>query len=237
MRLQNRFLSAVCRFLYLTAALYGVLLSLFLPGAQMWSTLPFFAMQSNLACMALLLVLASMDLAGLSYQRLPVYRLLRFACLILLGLTFTLYHAVIRPWLETEFPAYFAQLSLSETLLNTVTPLLFFLDYLLFDEKGGFRWWHPVAALLPPAGYAAYVFLYAENGGLFRLFEHTAHAPYFFLDYRTIGLPLTLRWIAWIALALLLGGYLLLGIDAALAAWWRRRQAQKSAAESPSESV
>lgn len=231
MRVQNRFISAGYRLFYLTAALYGVLLSLFMPGAVMWSTLPYFSMQSNLICFALILVLSTMDLVNIPYQKLRIFRLFRFCCLILLGLTFTLYHAVIRPRLQLEFPAYFAELSLSEILLNTVMPIMFGLDYLLFDEKGGFRWWHPLAALVLPAAYAVYVFLYSENGGLFRFFEHTSRAPYFFLDYQEIGLPVTLRWIAWITLGLLVAGYLLLAVDAGLSFWWTKRQEQTSAAE------
>lgn len=221
MRIKNRFISAGFKLIYLAGALYGVLLQLFAPGAQIWSVLSFFTMQSNLFCIALTLVLLSCDLSDIDYRQNRVYAAVRFCATVSILLTFTLYHAILEPWLCAEYPAYFHRLSLLDTLLHNYTPVMLLLDYLLFDEKGLFRWWHVLLSTAVPVFYAVYTAVYSATGGVFIAFDGVRRAPYFFLDYPALGPGRSVLWGAGILVCTWILAFALTALDRGLSRLWK----------------
>ncbi len=237
MRIKNRYISAGFKLIYLAGALYGVLLHLFAPGTQIWSVLSFYTMQSNLFCIALTLVTLSCDLSDIDYRRNRFYAAIRFCALVSILLTFTLYHAVLEPWMYAEYPAYFDRLSLLDTLLHNYTPVMLLLDYLLFDEKGRFRWWHVPLSAAVPILYAVYAAVYSATGGVFISFDQIQRAPYFFLDYPALGPGRSVLWGAGILASTLLLAFVLAAFDRNLPRFWkayRSRSTRKAASVSES---
>ncbi len=230
MRIRNRFISAGFKLLYLIGATYGVLLSLFAPGAEISSALSFYVMQSNLLCVALTLVLLACDLADIDYHTCRVYTVLRFCVVTCILLEFFLYHAVLQPKLCAQYPDYFSRFSLSDTLLHTYTPLMMFLDYFLFDEKGQFRWWYAPLALVAPLLYAAYAAVYAASGGVFISFDKVQRVPYLFLDNRIMAPGETALWCVLIALGTLAGAFLFCALDHMLRRLWKAYRARPARA-------
>lgn len=226
MRIQNRFISAGFRLIYLAGALYGVLLNLFVPGAEISSVLSFYTMHSNLFCIALTLVLLSCDLADIAYHENRFYTAVRFCAVMCILLTCVIYHAVIRPRMCAEFPEYFGSFSLSDTLLHTYAPVMMLLDYLLFDEKGLFRWWYAPLSLISPILYMIFVAIYSSVGGVFIFYDKVQAVPYFFLDYRVHGTGKTVFWCLLILAGMVVGGILLCALDRTLRRLWKACQAR-----------
>lgn len=226
MRIKNRFISAGFKLIYLAGAIYGVLLNLFAPGAEVSSVLSFYTMQSNLLCIALTLFLLACDLADIDCHKNRVYSVFRFCAVTCILLTFILYHAVLQPQMSAEYPEYFGRFSLLDTLLHTYTPLMMLLDYLLFDEKGLFRWWYAPLAAAVPLLYAAYVAVYSSTGGIFVSYDRVQRVPYFFLDYQSLGMGRTALWCLLILAGTIGGAFLLCALDRALRRLWEAYQAR-----------
>lgn len=233
MRIKNRFISAGFKLIYLAGAIYGVLLNLFAPGAEISSVLSFYIMQSNLFCIALTLVLLSCDLADISYHENRFYTAVRFCAITCILLTFFMYHAVLLPQMRAEYPDYFDRFSLLDMLLHTYTPIMMMLDYLLFDEKGRFRWWYALLSTAAPLLYMAYVAVYSSTGGVFISHDIVQNVPYFFLDHLTLGVGKTALWCLLIAAGTVAGALLLCAFDRALRRLWEARAARPAPDEDP----
>ena len=233
MRITNRFISAGFRLLYLAGAVYGVLLSLFAPGMEMPSALSFYTMQSNLVCVVMTLVLLSCNLADIEYHKNRVYTVLRFCTIVCIFLTFILYHAVLHPRMAAAYPEYFSRFSLTDVLLNTYTPLMMLADYLLFDEKGQFRWWYaPVSAIIPLL-YIGYIAIYTALEGRFVSYDIARRVPYYFLDYQAMGTGKALLWGTLITAGTIVGALLLWALDHALCRLWEAYQARPARDRDP----
>lgn len=233
MRIKNRFISAGFKLIYLAGAIYGVLLNLFAPGAEVWSVLSFYTMQSNLFCIALTLVLLACDLTDIDYHENRLYTALRFCALVSILLAFTVYHAVLEPRMSAEYPAYFSGFSVLNAIIHMYTPVMLLLDYLLFDEKGLFRWWYAPLSAAVPLLYAVYLAIYSATGGVFVTFNKVQSAPYFFLDYQTFGPGRTALWAVSIVGGTVAGAFALVALDRALRRLrdaWRARDAQEEKA-------
>ena len=227
MRIKNRFISAGFKLIYLAGAIYGVLLNLFAPGAEVWSALSFYTMQSNLFCIALTLVLLACDLTDIDYHENRLYTALRFCALVSIFLTFTVYHAVLEPRMNAEYPAYFNGFSLFDALIHTYTPVMLLIDYLLFDEKGLFRWWYVPLSAAVPLLYAVYLAVYSVTGGVFVTFNQVCSAPYFFLDYQTLGTGRTALWAVLIVGGTVAGAFVFVAFDRALHRLWDAYRARE----------
>ena len=100
------------------------------------------------------------------------------------------------------------------------------LDYLLFDEKGLFRWWYAPLSLISPILYMIFVAIYSSAGGVFILNDKVQAVPYFFLDYRVHGTGKTVLWCLLILAGMVVGGALLCALDRALRRLWKACQAR-----------
>ena len=228
MRIINRFISAGFKLIYLAGAIYGVLLNLFAPGVEVWSVLSFYTMQSNLFCIALTLVLLACDLTDIDYHENRLYTTLRYCALVSILLAFTIYHAVLEPRMSAEYPAYFSGFSVLDALIHTYTPVMLVLDYLLFDEKGLFRWWYAPLAAAVPLLYAAYLAVYSATGGVFVMFNQVQNASYFFLDYQALGRSRIALWVSSIVGGTVIGAFVLIALDHALRRLWDAHRAWDS---------
>ncbi|MDO5293063.1 MAG: Pr6Pr family membrane protein [bacterium] len=107
-------------------------------------------------------------------------------------------------------------LDLANLCLHMLSPLLFVLDWFLFDKHHQIKVWHPFLTPILPIGYGAYikirgVILTAANDGA--LPTHTTVYPYFFLDSYEKGYGYVFCWWGILALLFLILGYLFWWVD------------------------
>ena len=98
-------------------------------------------------------------------------------------------------------------------LVHVVSPILVLLDYVLFDEKGNFKYYYPIIWLFLPLGYVIYVYSYSARGGGFYGIGGSREFAYIFLDYNQIGYVGVFKSIIIIALLILLVSYIFVFLD------------------------
>ena len=160
------------RLLAVAAVIAGVVLTAAGP-ATITGLLPFFSIQSNVAYVVF---------AGLaSFRGRAITPALKGAVTLYVAITGLVYHLVLtNP--ASGFAVGPVQRDLPEAignqLLHTVVPLLAVLDWLLFDERGRFRWRYALYWLAFPLGYLAFALIRG-------LIVH--RYPYPFIDVRDLG--------------------------------------------------
>ena len=85
---------------------------------------------------------------------------------------------------------------------HCLAPLLFVLDYILFEKKGTMSVFAPLYSLILPLIYVAYIFIL---GAVIENFEY----PYFFLNVNELGYGNTCLWVLVLVLIFTVLGYLL----------------------------
>jgi hypothetical protein len=189
----------------------GLGVAIFLVEMDALTLLSTFTIQSNLLC----LVAAGITIG---YELLKIhpggkaYILLKGMTLTAILLTFFIYNFVLAPSIAAS--NQFQSISLGNTLLHTVVPLMALGDFLFFEERGCLKIWHPFAWTVLPIGYVGYTAIYKAFGGVYKFTSNTAAKfPYFFLDYETYGLKTVGIWCLLIAIGFIGFSYLLFGLD------------------------
>lgn len=85
---------------------------------------------------------------------------------------------------------------------HCLAPLLFILDYILFDKKRSISVFAPLYSLIIPLVYVAYIFIL---GAAIEDFQY----PYFFLDVGSLGYGGALLWVLGLLAVFVVLGYLL----------------------------
>ena len=89
-------------------------------------------------------------------------------------------------------------------------PLVFFLDWLLFDDHSGLRWWDNLAMAAAPVIYVFYIVI---RGAVITPDADTVVYPYFFLDVDELGMSGVIRWVV-ILVAFFVGlGFVFWGVS------------------------
>jgi hypothetical protein len=162
----------IMRLLTVLAVLAGVVLTAAGP-ATLTGLLPYFTIQSTIAYGAF---------AAWAVFRGPVTRpALKGAVTLYVVITGLVYHLVLTneasgfamPQPDRALPE-----AIGNQLLHTVVPLLAVLDWLLFDERGRFRWLHALYWLAFPLGYLAFALIRGLIIGKY---------PYPFINVNSLG--------------------------------------------------
>ena len=98
-------------------------------------------------------------------------------------------------------------------LVHVISPILVLLDYVLFDEKGNFKYYYPIIWLFLPLGYVIYVYSYSARGGSFYGIGGSREFAYIFLDYNQIGYVGVIKAIAVIVIFILIVSFVLGFLD------------------------
>jgi hypothetical protein len=143
----------ILRLCAVVAVLAGVVLTAAGP-ATVTGLLPFFTIQSNVAY--------GIFAAWAAFRDRATPAVLKGAVTLYVAITGLVYHLVLtNP--ASGFAVGPVQRDLPEAignqLLHTVVPLLAVLDWLLFDERGRFRWRYALYWLAFPLGYLAFALL------------------------------------------------------------------------------
>jgi hypothetical protein len=175
-----------------------------------------FTIQSNLLCAIAAGVTLAREIAGKDSKD-KAYIFLKGMTLTSILLTFVVYGFVLKPHFSATTQGAPSG-SLSNDLLHVVVPLMTLADFLVFEEKGCFKAWHPFGWAAFPVYYTGYTAIYKAFGGVYAFTEGVpAKFPYFFLDYETYGLGRVGIWILLIAIGFIGFSYALVGLDSILA--------------------
>ncbi|MDR1073904.1 MAG: Pr6Pr family membrane protein [Treponema sp.] len=191
----------------------GVALTLMRLDAAM--ALSAFTIQSNLLCLVAAGVTLAHETARRNHKG-KTYIFFKGMALTSILLTFFIYNFVLKPYFNATNQTQGG--SLMDTLIHVVVPLMALVDFLVFEEKGRFRPWHPLGWTAFPIYYIGYTAVYKAFGGVYKFSEGAAAKfPYFFLDYETYGLKTVGIWVLFIAIGFIGFSYLLFGLDRVLA--------------------
>ncbi|AGZ45690.1 Pr6Pr family membrane protein [Actinoplanes friuliensis] len=196
----------IMRLVAALAVVAGVVLTASGP-ATLTGLLPYFTIQSNVAYG----IFAVWSLSGRTTP--PAWK---GAVTLYVAITGLVYHLVLdNP--ASGFAAGPVERALPEAignqLLHTVVPLLAVLDWILFDERGRFRWRYALYWLAFPLGYLAFALIRG-------LIVH--RYPYPFIDVRELGYDGVAISATGFALAFWLLGLLFVAIDRGSARLRRR---------------
>lgn len=146
----------------------------------------FFTVQSNIFCLIVMCIL----LINYFYEKdiySPSLIYLKGMALSAITCTFLVYHfaeSVVKyPVLTTGL----FSLPITTILSHYVVPFMFVFDWILFQPKGYFKWWHVAGWLIFPLIYFI-SFLTRCYCNPVSAFEKVKKYPYFFLDYETLGI-------------------------------------------------
>ncbi len=126
-----------------------------------------------------------------------VMRTFKFMTVVMILVTFLVVIFLLQSPLEADY-----WLNLGNMSYHFLAPLLFILDYLLFDEKCTISVFAPLYGFLPPLVYVCYIMLL---GAVIPNFEY----PYFFLDAATLGYGGVCLWVLGLLGVFAVLGYLL----------------------------
>jgi len=174
------------------------------------STISYFTIQSNLLCLVagIITILLVMKKNDPKDQK---YIFIKGMSLAAILLTFFVYNFVLRPYLDAADSNRVE--SIESILLHIIAPLIMFLDFLFFEEKGQYKIWYPFGWALFPVFYIVYTAVYKAFGGLYTYSTGIAKFPYFFLDYETYGYKTVGLWVLLITAGFIGFSFLLLGLS------------------------
>ena len=211
MPIRSRAAAAAVHILTALCAAVGVVLQCgFIGGKLNLAVLQYFTLMSNILC-AVYFTGAAVHTLRRGGTWLPVCKGALVMAMAITGITF---HLVLA---AGDFSMGPTQL-ITNHLLHTAAPLLTVLDWLLFDEKGRYRWFEPFLWGIFPSAYFVYTMIRARVSS-FRFYNGSPY-PYAFMDVDALGWGKVLLIFLGMAAAFLAFGYVLVWLDHLLA---RRR--------------
>ncbi len=137
-----------------------------------------------------------------------IYYKLKNIAFICIMLTFLVYNILLGDIFSVEYWTF------NNVAQHFAIPLLFVLDYFLFDKKGYMNLKDPFIMIIVPAVYAIYIFIRAATYGE----AHSIKYPYFFLNYDELGIGGIVMWVAILVIGFVVFGYGMYFLDKKLAA-------------------
>ena len=165
-------------------------------GAALWHLAGVFTIWGNIA---VVVVAGAMALAPASRLAAPSVRASVASAIVIIGLVFTL---MLRYLLEGESDLT----RLASHLMHDASPIAFVLVWLLAGH-GTLRWHDAAWSLLLPGLYLIFVLIRGMMEGF---------APYWFLDYQTLGIATYARNATGLAIAFAVVGLVLVALDRVL---------------------
>ena len=174
----------------------------------------YYTLQSNVICLIAFIIVLTLELLDRQYKT-DIYYLIKGGLVIAIAITAIIYHIALAPggFQMDALQNSISNKMLANFLVHTVSPLLVLLDYILFDEKGHFKFFYPILWLIQPLNYVVYVYTYSNLGGSFYNIGGSRQFAYFFLDYNKLGYMGVLKWLLIIILGILIISEILVILD------------------------
>ena len=133
---------------------------------------------------------------------------LKFIGVLAILLTFLVFNFLLagRPDRDPQ-----ANWRISSISFHVILPIMYIFDWLLFYEHKKVKWFYPIASVIFPAVYVAFVYVRAA------ILNFNPEAPYiypyFFLNLETQGAAGVAKWIVILFAGFIALGYIFYGID------------------------
>lgn len=145
----------------------------------------FFTVWSNILCLIVMCILLIKYFWGrdICSRSLVYFKGMALSAIICAFLVYHFGESVVKYPLHTI--GIFG-LPITTLLSHYIVPFMFILDWILFQPKGYFKWWHIAGWLAFPIIYFL-SFITRCYCNPDSAFENVEKYPYFFLDYETLG--------------------------------------------------
>lgn len=194
--MKERKVSIIFKLLVILSLLTGILLNV-IHTTSLSAILSYYTLQSNIICLVMFVRIMVAIILKRDYRSNSRYYLLKGAVVMAILITAITYQVALAPngfqmdisyTMQTK--RYWANL-----FVHVISPILVLLDYVLFDQKGNFKYKYLFMWLCIPWGYVIYVYIYNALGGRFFGIGGSREYAYKFLDYKQIGYLGVLKWI------------------------------------------
>lgn len=202
---------------YKMFTIFSLIAGIFLNLSNTYSIralMSYYTLQSNVICLIAFIIVLTLELLDRQYKT-DIYYLIKGGLVITIAITAIIYHIALAPggFQMDALQNSISNKMLANFLVHTVSPLLVLLDYILFDEKGHFKFFYPILWLIQPLNYVVYVYTYSNLGGSFYNIGGSRQFAYFFLDYNELGYMGVLKWLVIIILGILIISEILVILD------------------------
>lgn len=202
---------------YKMFTIFSLIAGIFLNLSNTYSIralMSYYTLQSNVICLIAFIIVLTLELLDRQYKT-DIYYLIKGGLVITIAITAIIYHIALAPggFQMDALQNSISNKMLANFLVHTVSPLLVLLDYILFDEKGHFKFFYPILWLIQPLNYVVYVYTYSNLGGSFYNIGGSRQFAYFFLDYNELGYMGVLKWLLIIILGILIISEILVILD------------------------
>ena len=212
--MKERKISTIYKLLVALSLLAGILLNV-MNTTSVTAILSYYTLQSNIICFAMFVAIIVAIFLKEDYRLNNIYYLLKGAVIIAILVTAIIYQLSLMPNnfnMEVANTNNTAKYWANE-FVHKISPVLVLMDYILFDDKGNFKYYYPVIWLFIPLNYVIYVYTYSTQGGRFYGVGGSKQFAYIFLDYNQIGYIGVMKSIIIIAILILLMSYFLVFLD------------------------
>lgn len=130
---------------------------------------------------------------------------LKFCGVVMIMVTFLVYTILLGEPLKLEFWNSLGNLS-----YHIVAPIMFIVDFFIFDRHRQIKILDPVKCTFMPLGYVVYILVY---GAICRAANLNFEYPYFFLNVDKLGYGGVIGWVAILLVVFIAIGYVLFVYD------------------------
>lgn len=133
---------------------------------------------------------------------------LKFIGVLAILLTFLVFNFLLAGQPDRDPQANWRISSIS---FHVILPIMYVLDWVLFYEHKKVRWFYPLASVLFPSLYVAFVY---TRAAIVKFNPEVPYLyPYFFLNLETQGVAGVVRWVVILFAGFIALGYIFYGID------------------------
>ena len=209
--IRNRKAQLIFQSFYLAFGLVGIVASLgVFDDVQnlRWDFYVHFTNLSNYLCIGIMLAELIQTVKKKADSYVSTAPFLKFIGVLAILLTFLVFNFLLAGQPDRDPQANWRVASIC---FHVILPVMYVFDWLLFYEHRKVRWFYPLASVLFPVLYVAFVYVRAA------ILNFNPEAPYiypyFFLNLETQGVPGVLMWIAILSVAFVAIGFAFYGLD------------------------
>lgn len=175
----------------------------------------YFTIISNLFCIiffGILIIKTLIDIKNFGiWGSSNIFSHLRGGILISILLTMSVYHFILIPYALKINP--YQHLKLVDIIFHYIIPFLTLFDWILFDEKGGFKLYDPIFWTIGPYIYLVFIFMQSGIENTLRVNAHMNKYIYAFLDVDLIGISQVMINIFSLTIVFIVVGYIVCLFD------------------------
>ena len=184
-----------------------------------WDFYIYFTNLSNYLCLGVMIAELVSCVKNNSDGYTNAHPKLKFVGLVAILLTFFVFNVFLA---GEEGRDPLRNWEIGSVLLHVVLPIMYVIDWLVFDERGRAKWRYVFDALSFPAIYFAFIIVHAAILGFDTSIKNGLGNPpliypYFFLNFERLQVGGVAKWLVIIVAAIMTVGALLVLIDRAIA--------------------